>query len=298
MEPGAVHAACSIEAEEARPLSEAELARIPTVARHTSGGLSRAAKANYRARKRLARGGISFVGRPRLASEMQGELDSCSPDTVDRTNAELVDKGFLEPTGRKHGRSPEYLLRRGQGEVYELRREPQLLREEPQVAAQRSSLREKPLRSSKASLSKTVGAAASPSPADAGEAAARRTDADLDLADHHDGAELTMELRADYAERARALAERFSGASGRPAGEQAGPGTCDTCHRSVKRRWQLGTFKLCLDCLLRRHKAALRLASQVTRAETGRTLAGEAIALPAELPSSWEAEIKRTRVIG
>lgn len=91
------------------PLTDADLTKVPIATRDDPDGLTPSAKENYRIRRRMARGGReSFVRRETLARELGLDMS-----TVDRSTAELVDKGYLERTNRYRNRVRIVLLCRG-----------------------------------------------------------------------------------------------------------------------------------------------------------------------------------------
>jgi hypothetical protein len=72
----------------------------------------------------------------------------------------------------------------------------------------------------------------------------------------------TPELFADYAERARELAERFGGGDPTAGLRRVGSGDCADCGEEVEQRYQLGQRRFC-----RRHVAErLRVRRQIAEA--------------------------------
>jgi len=222
-----------------------------------------------------------------------------SADTEKRQRDELLEKGYLEPTGRRRGRATEYRLLRGEVEVYRLR-SPQTVGRDPQSAGHIEESRSEE-RGQKASLSSdSRRAAASPSPAGAGSAAVedeetpkrrktgwrfvRSTASGTYVRDPEGMDRLPPgyfappertpqenlpplpelepeEVRLQRAAELREWAFERWGA-GRPRGEPAGGGFCGDCRRNVVHRECHGQFELCAKCISHRHAVATRPPSR------------------------------------
>lgn len=261
---------------EPRPLTDVELDSIPTLDRLEPHGLTETAKRVYRELRRFARGGTRAY--PFLET-----LAGATGDAVDVVAAaleELVARQLIARTGELHGRAAVFELLDAAG----------------LVVRQGEALRPLP-------LAHLVGAAASPSPAEAGSAAAkngtsRRTGfrfkvtgpsgvyiRDLEGTDRPpagyfdqperfgaeqlepvEDVELNNQLRDEYARLAAELVERLAGFSGRPRGIDAGAGLCDDCGEHAERRERIAAGSVCRVCACRRYAAAGRLAAGASSA--------------------------------
>jgi hypothetical protein len=101
--------------------------------------------------------------------------------------------------------------------------------------------------------------------------------------DHLDGFEWTPELLAEFAARARALAERYG--SRRLQLPSWPPGCCQDCRAATHRRFRRGRRLLCRECASSR----LRVARELGERCNGPPVARE-VAIPASVFASAEEE--------
>jgi len=209
----------------------------------TSTATSRASRADrvLEALRHHARNGIVCE----LPSTLARWL-AVSVDTVQRGIRDLLIEGRIEQTPMRSGKAIAYRLL----DVAS----PQADDASPQLAA--------------------VETAAGESPPEGGSPAAQsdhrrrpHTISPMEPEDrrHLDEWQWTPELFADQAARSRALLDQLYGLDERER-TPAEFGPCDDCSKE-RRRERLGRFALCGDCASLRHKAALKLTSQVVSAE-------------------------------
>ena len=245
--------------ERARPLSDAELDRIPTTTRVDARGLSRAAKETYSARRRNGAGstGKSFVHPDTLESQLR-----FSRATRQRADAELVTKGYLERVSgrdRKYpgSRHPEYWL------VKPAPAQQLAPQNEPQNEAQNAALEPQnaaPLIEGKEQVREE--------PQPSAEGSSPRIELAAPVAD--DRWEPEDVRRRTAAEMRRWKADRFGLAA--VSTKPAGPGACSDCKLYSDQRQRLGDGRaeLCPGCVVARHPSAMRAAAAIEQAERGR----------------------------
>jgi len=177
-----------------------------------------------------------------------------STDTVQRAIGDLIAAGLLEWTGLRNGKARVYrFLPLDVGS-------PQAAVESPQLAAQEPTA-EGPFKGTPAA----VRADAAQRGASSGRGVSPWQEEDRAW---HNEFEWTPELLDEYAARARAVWERLAFDEERPKLDQVAAGTCGDCRLEASRRERFGKFELCVSCVARRHAVAMKLASQVTIAET------------------------------
>lgn len=234
------------------------------------------------------------MGRDKLV-----DRTSLSDDTIARADAELVAKGLMELLPIKRGRRKVYRLLRPQL----AERRPHLAVASPQPAEHIEEVRTPESGLQPLSPESQEEAAASPRPARARKAAAKKksrtgwrfvgtlqggryvedpegTDrpprgyfdepARTNLASEREPVD-ALEPVSDEDRHARLLdmhelIVRLSGDGGGERGEQLGDGPCGDCHRTAMIRERFGGFELCLPCVRRRIAVAARVASHVAQA--------------------------------
>jgi hypothetical protein len=175
-----------------------------------------------------------------LPSRVAAEL-GVSVDTVQRAIADLIAERLIEWTG----------LRNGKARVYRL-----LAVESPQADEGSPHL---------AVVDRTAGAPLGATPA----VAATRPGSPQAVVDRNrlDTFEWTPELRADYANRARAVFERLAFGDSLPTFPEASEGECGDCRQVVPDRQRYGKFDLCRKCLARRYTLGMKMGAAVVIAE-------------------------------
>lgn len=232
-------------------LDDEELAAIPITGRDDPAGLTRTAKAVYRARgtvngRRVPR---SYKARSTIATE----IGVAETDTVWRADRELEEKGYLERDPVQSGRTVAYFLRRGVQP-----HGPHDAVEQPHGAVLRSSLDESALTGALSKNHRT----AEPAPAGAGSA-----EPDYDPNARWDA--LTEAEQRDAREhglrQAREIHAHLLGVDVELVGADVGP--CDHRCGRTERRLHDGDLRLCLKCWSALQRARLRIESEALQAD-------------------------------